>query len=186
MEKWADRERRPVPDEWRAVRGVLGRANALEPDNPLFLEQLGVAYEARAYGLDAREPAIRALLEEALKRYRAAAMLRPSSPYVWASIALVKFKLGDTDDEFYGALARAARLGPWEPDVQAILAEIGFTGWSRLAEAGKRITAAAIERGTVTQPDEMKNLARLQRRVPGLCADDVARAPRFAALCGAK
>ena len=49
--------------------------------------------------------------------------MRPGSPYVWASIALLKLRLGEMDAEFYGALERAARLGPWEPAVQIAIAD---------------------------------------------------------------
>lgn len=102
---------------------------ALERFNPHFVEQAARLQELRVLGLQSRDPALRDGLRQSLARYREAAAMRPGSPYVWAGIAMLKARLNDMDFEFYGALERAARLGPWEPQVQIALIDLGLATW---------------------------------------------------------
>ena len=90
----------------------MREALAFEPGNPHFVEQAARLQELRALGLPPRDPAMREGLRQSLAQYRKAATMRPGSPYVWASIAMLKARLNDMDFEFYGALERAGRLGP--------------------------------------------------------------------------
>jgi len=62
-------------------------------------------------------------LRRSLAMYRASALMRPGSPYVWASIATLKARLDELDFEFYGALQRADSLGRWEPPVRRYIDE---------------------------------------------------------------
>lgn len=183
MAQWPQTGAPPGPVQWRAVRDALLAARAQEPDNPLFVEELGRLHELRVRGLDAGQPVVAAYLARALDEFRAAARMRPASPTTWANIALVKFRLGALDAEFYAAIAHAARLGPWEPGVQQRLSEIGVSAWSRLTPTGRGLTESAVERGLQMQPRVLERVLRNGAERAAFCADVSARAPRTALAC---
>lgn len=183
MGQWLRSETQPNPAEWRAVRDAVQAARDREPDNPLFVEELGRLYEWRARGFDARQPVVAAFLERALEEFRTAARMRPASPTAWANIALIKFRLDALDAEFYAAAGHAARLGPWEPGVQLRLSEIGVAGWSRLTPTGRGLTAAALERGLQMQPRALERALRAGAERAGFCADVSPHASRTALAC---
>lgn len=183
MAQWPQADAASGPAEWRAVRDALQDARAKEPDNPLFVEELGRLHELRARGLDPRQPVVREILTHALEEFRTAARMRPASPTTWANIALLKFQLDALDAEFYAAAGNAARLGPWEPGVQRRLSEIGLAAWSRLTPAGRELAAAAVERGLQMQPRALERVLKAGAERVGFCADVSARAPRTALAC---
>lgn len=186
MAQWVADKRTPSATEWDAAQAALERATALAPANPLYVEELGRLLEQRAVQAFPRQPAARALpdearalLERSRAQFRRAASMRPGSPYAWSNLALVKFRLGEMDLEFYGALDRATRFGPWEPAVQLVLADIGLAGWRRLALPGKLAVLGAIERGMLRQGKEIDRLAKLHPDSAAFCADPLVRARRL-------
>jgi len=185
MAQWAAERRAPRESEWQAARAAVERAAALAPGNPLYVEELGRLLEMRAAQLDRAGPEARNLLEGARAQFRRAAELRPGSPYAWASLALVKFRLNELDFEFYGALDRAARFGPWEPAVQLTLADIGLGSWPWLAYPGRQIVLGAIERGLRRQKPELARIAAAHTTSPAFCADPLTRARPARELCSA-
>jgi polysaccharide biosynthesis protein VpsP len=183
MTQWTLDKRVPSATEWDSTQAYLERAAALAPSNPLYVEELGRLFEQRAVQAYPRDPAARALpgearalLERSRAQFRRAASMRPGSPYAWSSLALVKFRLGEMDFEFYGALERAARFGPWEPAVQLALADIGLAGWRWLALPGKLAVLGAIERAMKRQDGEIGRLAKLHPDSAAFCADPLVRA----------
>ena len=183
MAQWIAEKRVPQDAEWQAARTALERAASLAPANPLYTEELGRLLESRAARSGRADPATRKLLEESRAQFRRAAAMRPGSPYAWSSLALVKFRLNEMDHEFYGALERAARYGPWEPAVQLALADIGLAGWRWLALPGKLVVLGALERGLLREGKEIDRLAAVHRARPALCADALARVRRLPGLC---
>ncbi len=181
--QWTRARQSPGPLQWRGARDALVSARNLEPDNPLFVEELGRLYELRTRGLDAKLPVVRAFLSRALEEFRRAAHMRPASPITWANIALVKVRLGALDAEFYAAAQRAARLGPWEPGVQRVLSEIGVNAWSALSSRGRAVSVAAAERGLEMQPREMARILASGVERAAFCAGVSAQAPRSALAC---
>jgi len=183
MAQWAQSDKAPGPAEWRAARDAVQAAREKEPDNPLFVEEMGRLYELRTRGLDPRQPVVQAFLASALEEFRTAARMRPASPTTWANIAMLKLQLGTFDAEFYAAAEHAARLGPWEPGVQRRLSEIGVNAWSKLNPAGRALTMAAAERGLQMQPRELERVLKGGRERAGFCAEVPAYAPRTALVC---
>ncbi len=80
-----------------AAHALVRQALALEPSNPHFVEHSARLQEQSVLGLPARDPAVRDGLRQSLAQYREAAAMRPGSPYVWASIAMLKVRLNDMD-----------------------------------------------------------------------------------------
>ena len=154
-----------------------------EPSNPHFVEQVARLRELQALRLEPRDPAMREGLRQSLAQYREAAAMRPGSPYVWANIAMLKARLNDMDFEFYGALERAGRLGPWEPQVQIAMVDVGLASWSWLAKPGREWVLGALERGLLRQEPEIKRIAAIHGTLPQLCADISGQSPRIADLC---
>ena len=183
MTQWSAAKRPPSAVALDAAQASLERAAALAPSNPLYVEELGRLYEMRALPLPL--PASRPLLEQSRAQFRRAAALRPGSPYAWSNLALVKYRLGEMDFEFYGALDRAARFGPWEPAVQLALADIGLASWRWLALPGKLTVLGAIERGMLRQGKEIDRLAGLHPSSKAFCADPLVRARRLPVHCAA-
>ena len=83
---------------------------------------------------------------EAYTHYKKAISLRPTWPYAWVNLALVKYRLGETDDEFYYALHKADELGPWEPGVQRVIVDIGLHYWNSLSSDERKFVLNIIEK----------------------------------------
>lgn len=162
-------KRPPEAGELAEARASLREALRFEPSNPMFVEQRARLDEMRA-------------LVESLAGWREAARMRPGSPYAWASIALLKLRLGQMDAEFYGALERAAQLGPWEPPVQIAIADAGLAAWRRLTPPAKTLVIAALERALLRQAPELRRIAAAHGTLTLVCAGD-ALPPRLAAFC---
>ena len=175
--------RAPRPELLSTALASVREALSLEPSNPHFVEQSARLRELRALGLRPRDAALREGLRQSLAQYREAAAMRPGSPYVWASIAMLKVRLNDMDFEFYGALERAGRLGPWEPQVQIAMIDVGLATWAWLARPGRDLVRGALERGLLRQAPEIRRIAVIHGSLPQVCAEPGARLPRTAALC---
>jgi hypothetical protein len=173
----------PRPEAITSALGEMRLALALEPTNPHFVEHAARLQELRALGLQTKDLAKRDGLRQSLAEYREAAAMRPGSPYVWASIAMLKVRLNDMDFEFYGALERAGKLGPWEPQVQIAMIDVGLATWSWLAKPGRDLVLGALERGLLRQAPEIRRIAAVHGNLPQVCADAGGRLPGIASLC---
>ena len=122
----------PVAGTWWLAD--LVRAAAEVPKDPLLRELLALAIVRG--GNEVGE------LSEAERHLAAAIALRPGSPYAWASLVEVKYRIGDTGAAFEKALVNAARLGPYEPEVQRVVTDYGLAVLDEVGPA----TRAAIER----------------------------------------
>ena len=164
-----DRDQRPFSDdEWRVARSRLENSLRLNPGDPGVAEDLGRLHEIRARALPAG--ASRAELQRALGYFRASAAARPTSPYTWANIAFTQSRLGVIDADFYRAIDNAAFLGPWEPEVQLTLADIGFRYWDRMPKSARTTIHQAMRRGLKRQDAKMFDLAVSYRRLDVMCA----------------
>jgi hypothetical protein len=179
----AKAKRQPGAQELSSALASVSAANALEPANPLFVEQRARVHEMQALHLPRADPAARKLLKQSLDEFRAAALMRPGSPHAWAAIAALKLRLDELDFEFYGALERAARYGRWEPAVQLALADVGLASWRLLPYAAKQIVLGAIERGMRRQGAELRRLATRHGSLERVCAEEVTLRPAPTGLC---
>jgi len=171
------------PAALEAALASVSQARTLEPSNPHFLEQAAWLVEKRALNLQADDPAMREGLRQSLAMYREAAVMRPGSPYVWASIAALKAQLDDLDYEFYGSLQRADRLGRWEPAVQLALADIGMAMWRLLPYSAKLLVLGAVERAMRRQEPELRRIAAAHGSLEGLCAEEITLRGKPTGLC---
>jgi hypothetical protein len=115
-------------------KDALRRAVAEVPGDP-------TANEVLAIGL-MRDTNDLGQLTEARERFVSAIERRPGSGYTWASLAAVKYRLGETDDAFETAMVNAMRLAPYEPEVQRDVVDYGLA----VMDEVKPETRAAIDR----------------------------------------
>lgn len=161
MESAAWRRSPPSLEAWLAVRRELLRSATLAPGNPAVYESLGV--------LHARRAASPEMLAYARDYFVQSLALRPTSPYTWANYAEVRYLLGETGPPFERALVKAAELGPWEPEVQRLVADVGLAVIDEVQpatrEAIERMVAFGMRRG----PLDILQLAQKRGRLDVAC-----------------
>lgn len=130
---------RPSDADWAEAKATGRLAAMLSPWNPEYQETLAHIYAFKDNDLQAGDPAARESRLQALSYFQESAQLRPTWPYVYAEMALTKYQMGEMDAEFDRSLATAARLGPWEPDIMAVIANIGMSSWDKLSPATREL-----------------------------------------------
>ena len=115
--------------------------------------------------------------EEALVHFQRAALLRPTSPYTWASMVDARYQKGDTGPGFEAALRRAEELGPAEPEVQRTVADFGLAVWDDLAPETQRAVEAAVTGAMRRDPREILQIGERRGRLALVCRH-LADAPR--------
>lgn len=145
-----------------------------------LLEETNVSAGAMAYELRARALSILArqtvISAERANRYRAArdqlraaAALRPSSPYVWAELAEVKARAGSVDSEFADSFRRALALGPQEPRVLRQLLSLVLREPERVGATLEREVTAIVQNLGYLEPARLFELASRYHRAGWLC-----------------
>lgn len=170
-------------ERWMRARAQLERAASLDAGNPDLHEALGRWHEAAALRAEALRSRSDAELREALVDFRHALALRPSSAYTWASVALLKLRLAEFDDEFSSAAAQAAGLGPWEPEVQLILANVAFGAFEKLHARARSTVLRAVANGLQRQGDAIFDIASRAGRADLFCRLPGIGASRQALRC---
>ena len=159
-------------DQWRKQRLVLrqqdwhqlqsGLEQALVYDNtvPELLTDLGNAYESAVFYSPVGADSAHASRNLARQYYLQALSIRPGWPYSWTDLARIKYMLNEIDAEFYAALQNAVMLGPWEPQVQLTVAEIGLRHWDDINKETRQLVIRMINNG-IYSPDEAMRMFKL-------------------------
>jgi len=168
-ERWALTPRGPDKAEIRRVSRFLTDSLGYVSDNPWSLEGLGALYLTRMRASTNAREAL-ALTRDARVRFLQALARRPTSPFLWANLALTKLYLAEFDDEMMNALRRANELGPWEPVVQQTMVFVGLAVWQTLDAGLKQEMLASIERGSKRDPGKMYKIAKSYTRFDLVCA----------------
>jgi hypothetical protein len=183
LRAWENQRAIPGDSDWALAHERLQRARDLDSRNPTTAEETGRLHELRARSKRASAQPSQAELRLALEQFRLSLWLRPGSPYSWANLAYVKSLLGQRDEEFVAALRAAVEFGPWEPEVQIQVAEIGFRDWERLPPGARAHVRSAVAKGLKRQDETLFSLALAHGRLDVICTiSGVARAKR-ALLC---
>lgn len=158
------------PDALRldALQAELDRAHRLDPSNPILLEDIGRFQASRVDRANPDDPAVRAMRQRALAGFRQALGQRPTSAHGYVNVALTKYRLGETDQEFSQALLQAMHRGPWEPRVQLMSIELGLAAWQSLGDSSREALKQRIQaqaRWTlVRQKPALQSLLKRYRR----------------------
>jgi predicted Zn-dependent protease len=178
MGTWAASHAQPGEQTWSWVHESLERAVAVIPESPTVHELLG-DLEARSGRPE--------YAEKALVHFTRAVELRPTSPYTWADIADLKYRIGDTGAVFERALVRSAELGPAEPEVQQTVADLGLAVWKEAAPETRAAVEEMVAAGLWRNPMEMLQIARRRGRLDVACRHlpDLPRQvdPKWSQLC---
>ena len=154
--------------EWTIAYDSVSKAVSQDPLNPELLTIMANVQEWKIY-LDKDDEENNYYLSLALKNYRKAAELRPAWPYSWSQISLVKYRMGEIDQELQQAIENATKTGPWEPGVQQIIAEVGLGVWRELDFAMRKIIVQNIDRGITMQPILMLNILKKYGQLKMVC-----------------
>ena len=175
---WESVRRSPSTEELELTESRLQEAHTLDPGQPNYLEDIARLDELRALALASGDALAGEYLRRALGYERQAVRLRPGSPYTWANVAVLKSRLFEIDREFEAALRNAALLGPWEPEIQITLADLGLRHWNALTPETRAPLRANFVRALHWQSARMFELAKRNGRLDVLCAvPGIARYP---------
>lgn len=178
IQGWELTRRSPSTAHWTRARARLSDARTLDPGQPEYADETGRLYLARALQLPPGETLARDYARQGLDYHRQAVRLRPGASQSWASIALLKAQLPETDAEFEAALRNAALLGPWEPGVQLAVVDAGLAHWARLSPAARAAVRDTTARALRWQDAEILALARRAGRLDVVCAlSEAVRSP---------
>ncbi len=169
LEKWRSGDLTLNGDDWDKLRADLSYALVHDSDNPDIHEYLALAIEGRFADVAPKNKAAMPFRREAYVHYKKSISLRPTWPFVWVNLALVKYRLGETDDEFYHALHKADELGPWEPGVQRVIVDVGLHHWNLLSRNEKQFVLNIIDKSLRhTNPEHPLNVLDLTKRYGAL------------------
>jgi tetratricopeptide (TPR) repeat protein len=166
---WAQGRAVQSQEQWQRAVDALREALRLAPQDPELWESLGFAYDIASRNFAPAGWSVYA--EFALIHFRQAAALRPTSPYSWAGVAVMKYRLDQLDGEFRQAFSSAMRLGPWEPGVQLIASNLGLALWDRLDPPLRDEVRENWRRTAVQQTDQLARLALSHGRAGVLCEE---------------
>jgi hypothetical protein len=154
VENWRTRNTPIRTQEWQAVHASVRAALEYVPQYPAALEVLGTLDLARMRGSADPKAAV-AAARNALRHYRQSLLERPSSPFLWANVALAKMYLDEHDVEMSYALRNANALGPWEPVVQQTTVFVGLAAWAHLGPEDRAGLVQTITRASERMPAHM-------------------------------
>jgi len=146
-----------------SVSGALDMARLIAPDNPDHYEYLARLALVRSGMPGVSESERNLQLVRGLEQIRKAIALRPVSPYSWAIMLQLKRERAEYDSEFRHGLERAVTLGPWEPLVQLIVADVGMSAWAALPGAEQTLLKGNLARGVKRQAKQMIAILRMHR-----------------------
>ncbi len=169
IDGWASIPRSPSLAEVKHSAQYLSDSLAYVSDNPWALEGAGALDLAKMRASKVPREAL-AATKEAHSRFRQALLLRPTSPFLWANLALTKLYLNEIDSELLTALRHADELGPWEPTVQQTAVFVGLAVWQELDPERRQALVRAIERGARRSPQKMFEIVKSYRRFDLVCA----------------
>jgi hypothetical protein len=149
----------PTRRQAQAALEAYTLASRLDAWRPDLQAAVGDMHALLAAGRPVWEAESKAHNRAARDAYRTAIQRRPSWPYAWANLAVVKFRLAELDREFFTALERAVTLGPWEPEIQKTVADLGLAAWKLLPEETRTPVRASLERGLHRQGETIISLA---------------------------
>ena len=172
LDNWREKQQHLDHVQWETIRTQIDHALQYTPDNPELLRDLGLAHEAEFIFYPSIDRSARTGREKAVKYYQQAINLRPSWPYDRVDLALVNYRLDRADRNIYELMTQATELGPWEPRVQQVVAEIGLRHWDSLPDNIRNVVLETVNNG-VLHSDNTTGMLNLLRRydMPELVCD---------------
>ena len=120
---WQEQGNTQSIEEYHLAKRAIESAVDSQPSHPLYQDLLAQVHEWGA--ISGYEPAEQAL-NAAKTHYLLATQLRPLWPVTWGSLAMIKWRLQEFDDEMLSYLDMAAKLGPKKPEVHLLYVQLGM------------------------------------------------------------
>ncbi len=174
IDKWASAGTPQYARDYNHVGKFFSASLQIAANNPWALEGFGALNLARIRTTGNPQRAV-AAAREARVRFREALIIRPTSPYLWANVALAKLNLNEKDAELMTALRHADELGPWEPAVQQTFLLVGLAAWQELDPELRQAMARTIERGASRNAKNIYQTVKSYRRFDLICAINIYR-----------
>lgn len=114
-------------DQYQHALNSINEANSSHPDNSHYLITQGLIYEWAGTGnifTDENEKTQHLL--KAKEYYLEAVKQRPTWPVTWATLAILKWRLGEIDQQLIDFLFQADKWGQHTPEVNQAWLEVGF------------------------------------------------------------
>ena len=140
--------------EWQAIHANLRQSLGLSPNDPDTLTELGRLHRIQLESdtLDGTEIERHGNL--AIDYYERAAKLRPAWPWVWISLAHVRWELyQDSGDAYHQALIHAMHFGPWKGSVQSWVVDLALDTWTSLSPDASDAVLEMIDRSLERAPE---------------------------------
>jgi hypothetical protein len=168
IDRWTAASRQPsTPEVGRAAK-YFSDSLRYASDNPWALEGLGALDLASMRNSTIPREAL-ASARDARIRFRQALVQRPTSPFLWANLALSKLYLDKIDDELMAALRHADELGPWEPASQQTTLFVGLAVWQELDPGLRQALVHILERGGLRNAQKMLEITKSYGRFDLIC-----------------
>jgi len=168
-DKWQPGQRPPSVAQIDRAANYFSGSLYYASSNPLALEGAGAIALARMRASKIPREAL-AATRDASTRFRQALRQRPTSPFLWANLALTKLYLDEIDGELLTALRHADELGPWEPTVQQTILFVGLAVWQDLDPGLRRALEQTLQRGASRNIAKMYEIVKSYARLDLVCA----------------
>lgn len=122
IEKWQVGGEQQQKSNYIIAKDSIHKAEASHFSHPLYADLSGQIVE---WGVVAGYEELD-YLSQAKAHYLRAASMRPAWPVTWASLAMIKWRLNEFDEEMLSYITKADVLGSQKPEVHAFFAEIGL------------------------------------------------------------
>ena len=169
VDRWAPPAPRPAIAEIARLTKMFSDSLQYTPHNPWALEGLGAVDLARMRASRIPREAL-ASVKDARLHFRLALTQRPTSPFLWANLALAKLYLDEIDAEFFAALRHAEELGPWEQTVQQTVLFAGLAAWQEMDPELRQEMVRTIERGESRIAEGIFKIVKSYGRFDLVCA----------------
>lgn len=150
----------PARSTSATVLTYLNEASHVRPSEPILHELRGRLALASSSVEDARV---------AEKAFIVAIDFRPVSAHSWASLAEARYRQGKPGVGLEYAFEQAALLGPSEPRVQQLVADLGLATWRELTPKGQGIVDRSLATGIRRNPLEMLRISERRGRLDLAC-----------------
>ena len=123
LASWQESGNQQTLAEYQRAKAAIQSAVDSQPSHPLYQDLLGQVYE---WGAIAGYEDQSSALQAAKAHYLRGTQLRPLWPVTWASLAMIKWRQQEFDDQLLTYLQRASELGPKKPEVHLLYVQLGM------------------------------------------------------------
>nr|WP_136250272.1 VpsP family polysaccharide biosynthesis protein [Ningiella ruwaisensis] len=122
ISRWQQTGSVQTEEDFLRAKRAIEAAQAKHHSHPLYADLAGQIEEWGVVAGYSDESQLKA----AKSHYLRATELRPAWPVTWASLALIKWRMQEFDDELLGFLNNADRFGKQTPEVHILFLELGL------------------------------------------------------------